>query len=374
MLTTRIDSKTFLIGQTSWNVGQQVELTLHETALLEEISSLGTTVNETKLSIFDQCYQLTSAYDAVLSNTFFMHEQNTRRLGFLTSTLMHEVCKRLGGLLPLRISTEGNKGVFVRDMTNPSETVVLTNDLVRRASRFDNAIGDVRLFMGAMIGSDVLAGIAKTSTKAYNWSLMGCPYVKAKTEDVAVELAEADKWDTFKWKDVEGSVIDNLLVSALGSSLEMYDRLEHLRTGAWPYSAMVFLIGPKETLGLNVGEVRSDQERVNLLHREATRVKAKYAVFIQFGQISTSGSTADFSQQNGPTPPGFTIAIAMRSTKSEKLLMGGKAWRVDIGPDKQPVLNVHASYEGNLGIPDPKAIDIVEHIMSSTRPVASLVK
>jgi len=371
MLTTRLNDATFIIGSATYTAGQPIQLTADEQTKLSQLVSLAPVLRDQKPVLMNLCHSTEGAYNKELAVEFFNFEQTSRDFTYISSTLMHNICQRLGGMLPLSINTEaGSEGVFVRPIGNPNESVVLTTDIVRKASRFSSLIGDVRSFIAALIKPTAIeeAAVSSLTLKSANWPLMGAPYVKTKTELLTMPFNSADEWDSFKWSAIENSAFDRTILDALGASLSHENRLGGVINGSAPFRNITLLIGEKETLGLNLSEVPDDMQRTQLLKREATRVKAKYLLSTFFGPLSNEGSTHDFNKRDDSRPEyGFMMHIVMRSSKSDNLLIGGRAWRIEGLPDGTHNLAVYATYEGNIGLADPKINDTLEHIMAASR-------
>lgn len=371
MLTTKLNDSTFIIGETTYVAGQPIPLNEAELEMLSKLVKLAPMLQDQKPTLMAMCHTADGAYNKELAAEFFAFEQSSREFTYLSSTLMHCICQRLGGLLPLVINTEeGSSGVYVRQITNPNESVVLTTDIVRKASRFGALIGDVRSFVAALIKPTNIEEVAKESVtlKAVNWPLMGVPYVKTKTELLSIPFNAADEWTSFKWSDIENSALDRGVLDALGASLSHENRMAGLINGSAPFRNITVLIGEKETLGLNLSELPDDVQRTQLLKREATRLKAKYLLSLFFGPLSNEGSTHDFNKRDDAGPAhGFMMHIVMRSNKSDNLLIGGRSWRIEGLPDGTHNLAVYATYEGNIGLADPRINDTLEHIMAASR-------
>lgn len=376
MLTSKIDNSNFLVGGNTYKAGDVISLTEPEANKLREIVALVAALNTAKPKLYDDCFVQTSPYNQTLAIDFYAFEKANRDYTYLVGSLIHDVCARLGGLIPLRIQTDGQGSVIVREITDENESVILTTDIVRRASKFDRTIGDARLFLGNFIATSLNEGISRMKCRSANWALMGAPYLTAKNEFLPFAFDYADRWTSFSWSDVENSDIDKALMTALQAVLSADKRLEMMKSGAWPFTAMTIIVGEKEILILNTGELPTDEARLQLTQREITRLGAKYLFMLHFGQINKGGSTHDFDNEEMQKQPpvGFTLSMMMRSENAESLLLGGKAWRLLQTP-KGVTMQICASYENHPGIGDVNGKAIADFLFANvSKPKLSLVK
>lgn len=355
MLTTKLNNKTFLINGVSYKVGDLMKLTDDEQSMLSRICELNTQISDIRPNLYDACHTTHADFDEQLAKQFYHLEQLNREWQFIVGTLLNKICTRIGGLLPLRINAEGQGSVVVREITNEGEAVVITSDIIRRTSRFDAAVGDLRTVLASMVGGATPEGFNKLKVRSINWTLMGAPYVSTKTDNIVFPFDEANNFKIFRWNaedgsGFEGSAVDRCLNNALQAALNADRRVDNIRSGAWPFTAIAVLVGPKETIALNTSELPDDASRLNLVQREATRVGAKYLFVMHYGHINKEGSTHDYDNDvtKMHAPIGFTISVSMVSDNAEKILMGGKAFR--LMPTGNGVsLVICASYEDHPG-------------------------
>ena len=381
MLTTKLNNKTFLINGVSYKVGDTIKLTTDEQNILERICALNLQLNTNRPSLYDRCHTVDSDYDEALAKDFYALEQGSREWQYLIGTLLHTVCTRVGGLLPLRINAEGDGSVTVREITNESEAVVITPEIVRRTSKFDAAVGDMRLVLASLVGGVSTESFSKLKVRSANWPLMGAPYVSTQTQHLLFPFEAADSFKVFRWNmddgmGFEGSAVDRCLNNALQAALNADKRIDAIRNGSWPFTSMAILVGPKETLALNTSDLPSDNSRLNLVQREATRVGAKYLFIMHFGQINKEGSTHDYdNDETKMMPPiGFTVSMSMVSADAEKILMGGKAFRLTQGPQGASLV-ICASYEDHPGIGGIDGERMISFIFQNVnKPKLALVK
>jgi hypothetical protein len=237
------------------------------------------------------------------------------------------------------------------------------------------------MFVASLVGGITPECIDKLKVRSANWSLMGAPYVSTPTSGILFPFEEADNFKTFNWNTedglgFEGTAIDRCLNNALQATLSADKRLEAIRNGSWPFTSMAILVGPKETIAINTTELPNDSSRLNLVQREATRVGAKYLFILHFGQINKEGSTKDYdNDETKMIPPiGFTISISMVSSAAEKILMGGKAFRLLQSPQGSNLV-ICASYEDHPGIGGVEGERMVSFIFqNANKPKLALVK
>lgn len=378
MLTTRINNKTFLIGDKTYRAGERILLLDEEQKMLERLGELTSEINEVKPQMFDACHAATGVYEEALANQFFAYEQSAREFNYLVSSLMHRICTRIGGLMPLRIESEGAKGVFVREITDENESTVLTTEIVKRSSRFDRMIGDPRMLLAGLVGPTPEEGMSKVKIRSANWSLMGAPYATVKGGEVPFPMNSIDDLETISWSgdnSFEGSLVETAFMRALMAVLNSSSRTDQIRNGSWPFTSCAMIVGEREVLCLNTGELRTDQDRLNLLQREITRLGAKCLALFHFGQINKGGSTHDYDDEEMQKQPaiGFTMSLTMRSEKAAGLLMCAKSWRL-IQTPQGLTMSICASFEGHPGIGDVNGKAMMEFVFANVnKPKLALV-
>jgi hypothetical protein len=370
MLTTALNPNTFSIQNKTYTVGQQVQLTESEQHEFDRIVELMNSTATQRTALMTALYNETEAFNEKLASQYYQYDQDMKSYSFYASKLMSDIVVRLGGLLPLRIVSEGSaKGVYVRALTQ-NEPVVITTDIAKLHSQYAKQIEDSLTIINSIISREIRPeNKAKIKFKPQNWPLMGMPYVSTKTDGTVFPLNFAEDKTEFKWEKIEHTDLDSVIMHGLANVLNTPGRVEMLQNGMWPFPMVAVLVGNNETLVLNISEAQSDQQRTQTLAREVMRLGAKYLILYQFGLLNTNGSIIDMEQDGQKNQPtyGFTISIAMVG-KDNKLLLGAKNWRVGVTQNKEVQLSIYGVFEDHLGLPDLKVREYVEQIFAQAHP------
>ena len=368
MLTTQINTDTFIIGSETYNVGDEMPLTKKEQGYLKRCHELTTLVSEKRSELLRLCHEATTSFDQDLANKFYEYENEQFEYNTASTALLRGICKRIGGLIPLQIDYRDTPNVKIRPLNPQESSVLLTTDVVKQGCQYNRAMGDVRELFSRLLDKDPKKGFEKAATDIDGWERFGTPYLEAKTADLGFDVNYANGLTEFDWEDHEDLELDAILMKSFQETINLPNRMNGLRNNTAPWPFAVLVIGPETTYAMNVSAVSSgtDEERIDLIKKRATDVDAKFVIFVQFGPLTREGSTIDFE---GDVPVnqqavGFSLMFAAHT--GPEIIVGAKSWKASINPQNgQAGLAPYAIFEGLPGLPSDQGLSVVRGLFST---------
>jgi hypothetical protein len=369
MLTTQIDNATFVVNGETYNAGDEIELTQIEAATLQRITELQQQITNERRTLFERCSAIDSKFNQEAANAFYDWEDLTLEHSTLSTRLMRGICRRLNGVIPLEIlTTEGGKSVVrVRALGQNEGPVHINMDIIRDRTRFNAAIGDVRVLAKAALGEKVKLTDAKVRCDFDAWKAFGAPYMDITYDKPPFDLSYANDFTAFTWSEHETVQFDAFAVQGLGSVLSNANRLQGIVTRQNPLPMLACIIGPDTIRFINLQHASkpNDDYRSELLRKSITELNGKFLYLLQYGPLAQEGSVIDSQDPRDPRrPAGFSLMLAMRTNSG--VIMGAKNWSVAHNPQRGPELQAYAVFENSPGLPSEKAYETIVNLFSDS--------
>jgi hypothetical protein len=375
MLTAQIDQTTFVVNTRTFQVGDIIDLTAREQKQLLRCVEYLNVLNTSKNTLLQRCHDATVGFDASLAKDFFDWEDVKLNHTTTTTKLLRGICKRLGGILPLQIVSDNNPRVEIRALASPDESVMISLGVIKKGTMYDLAASDMRKALVQIIGGTDAEAMSKVHCKIDEWQPFGAPFMDVGTDSLGIDLDYQSKLMNFEWADHEGRDLDKLVIKGLGAIVSDPNRLNLLRSNQLPMPFLAGAIGDGRMRFVNLTHITSGkpEDRVTCLQNAADDVDAKVLFMLQFGQLTSAGSSIDTNEYQNPQgqPWGFSVTLVMKTDAGA--IIGAKSWTIEQQPNQAPSLSAYATFEDNAGVPDPSGTAQLQAILAPPTPELKLV-
>lgn len=148
-----VDNKTFMVGETVYEVGDELKLTDAEQAVLNEIVALEQKLSDLKQKLVDVCHLAERNFIPSVGDAAHELSRAGIEFSYKLSVFVNDLHRRIGGLLPIVFNEDKTK-VLVRERKQDGqglEDVNYTVASVKRSIKM-NMMEDQRLLAIAMAG------------------------------------------------------------------------------------------------------------------------------------------------------------------------------------------------------------------------------
>lgn len=236
---------TFMVGSTTFRIGQTIELEEAEAEILIELRDLFQQTQDGRRSIFQGIHVTPTDFDPEMHADYHAFTRLFWVFQHRTHELINMICDRIGAFLPLQVDYRTNPEdpkVFVRPATQ-NDPITLTVPQISAVSGFTRQAAEIRALALALNDSFKIEDVGKATFDYFDWIEFGVPFFRAQTPSGLLGSKE----------QIEPALLQSL--DLMLNEGAVYGSLQSTQQTGYLFPMLGVIVGHQETRIINLREI-----------------------------------------------------------------------------------------------------------------------